>query len=391
MTNNFSIAPTSVPPRVSPSSVPSLLLSLQQEWEASALETHSLRIELDKTRKELAASLYKNDSAYRVISKLLKEKEELHKILNDSQLYMKNYDHSNIASLSPQVAPMELEEIIEVSDQLDSTVLDKLTVTYKALSATRKGRKPSPSLLPKEDMKKMSRKNTFNLPKKITTMSYSSNFLFNNDQKDILLASLDDFTLSLLDVSTGAVLSKANGHKGYITSSIFTPKTCSQNSLFFTSSEDSTVRVWSSNNNGSTSNLHTFLHSASVNDLSIHPSGSYLFSAVGNGSWSFLDIERKQALRIVKDADSNGLTAINTHPDGLLISTGSSNGTFKLWDLREQKSVANISLHQGALSSIAFSENGYLCATGDLSGQVQIVDLRKLISVQNFNSKFIHL
>ena len=45
------------------------------------LETFNLRKNLGETRKELAHALYQYDAACRVISRLIKEKDQVHQIL----------------------------------------------------------------------------------------------------------------------------------------------------------------------------------------------------------------------------------------------------------------------------------------------------------------------
>lgn len=75
-------------------------------------------------------------------------------------------------------------------------------------------------------------------------------------------------------------------------------------------------------------------------------------------------------------------TAAAIHPDGLICAIGESSGIVRIWDIKSQATVQTFEGHEGAVSSICFSENGYHMATAAHDGSVRLWDLRKLQTIK---------
>ncbi|KAK9365782.1 Prp19/Pso4-like-domain-containing protein [Lipomyces kononenkoae] len=67
---------TPAPRTPAQASIPNLLQSFQNEWDALVLETLTLRQELHRTRQDLSTALYYHDAAVRVVAKLTKERDD---------------------------------------------------------------------------------------------------------------------------------------------------------------------------------------------------------------------------------------------------------------------------------------------------------------------------
>jgi len=73
--------PTAPPRAPTFTSVPSLLHTLQQEWDATMLECLNLRRESAELRQELSHALYKEDAAMRVLARVSRERDEAREAL----------------------------------------------------------------------------------------------------------------------------------------------------------------------------------------------------------------------------------------------------------------------------------------------------------------------
>lgn len=111
-------------------SIPALLSTFQNEWDAIILEAYQLKQQLAETRQELSTALYFNDSAQRVIARLQKERDEARDALaRVSGLESKKSGSGNNGDA------MQVD-----GGALPEAVVEKIKSTQASLMATRRKR-----------------------------------------------------------------------------------------------------------------------------------------------------------------------------------------------------------------------------------------------------------
>jgi pre-mRNA-processing factor 19 len=109
-------------------SIPALLSTLQNEWDAVAQSTRTLQEELARTREELTTALYQNDAAERVIVRLLKER-------NDARDALSKVTVSGDGAVANGDS-MAIDSVQELPEDLAA----KVDETHQTLSKSRKKR-----------------------------------------------------------------------------------------------------------------------------------------------------------------------------------------------------------------------------------------------------------
>lgn len=89
-------------------SIPALLTTFQNEWDALALETYNLKEQLTRTREELATSLYQHDAAVRVIARLTRERDEARDALSKVTVSASDPSNGDAMAIDSEGLPEEL-------------------------------------------------------------------------------------------------------------------------------------------------------------------------------------------------------------------------------------------------------------------------------------------
>ncbi|KAK6521113.1 hypothetical protein TWF506_001345 [Arthrobotrys conoides] len=334
------------PPTIT--SIPSLLSVFQNEWDALALETYTLRQQLAQTRQELSTALYQHDAAVRVIGRLIKERDEARDAL------------SKVTASGVAAAPGGDEMQVDSNDVPES-VIEKITATHAELSAGRRKR-PVPA--------------DWAVPDTIgsfTSIS-SSESLYPGGVSISLNASQDLALVGGVDGVSGVYsLSESNlsrvlpSQDGAITDAAW------WGARPITASASGIVRLWEESGEESISFER---HAGKVSAICAHPNGDLLGSVGVDNSYVLYDLTASKAVSQVYT--DSALTSAHFHPDGHLLGAGTRNATVEVFDTRENKVLAKFEPLGGPVKSLKFSENGFWLAVackGD--NTVSLWDLRK--------------
>ncbi|KAF8562014.1 hypothetical protein P879_10972 [Paragonimus westermani] len=381
----------------SATSIPAILKTLQDEWDAVMLQSFTLRQQLQTARQELSHALYQHDAACRVIARLTKEvtaaREALATLKPQAGIITSGQTTGATAptamaaaSGGQQVADTTGDTAVTDSNQLQEeigmsdTVITLLQDRASQLTAERKKRGKT---VPEGLAKSRSISEYQQIASHVGLHSASMPGILSVDiskaSPDRIVTGGNDKNAVVFNLSSAQVVSILRGHTKKVTSVVYHPS----EELVFTGSPDTTVRVWGVEQGQCASVIRA--HKGAITGLSVHATGDYLLSSSSDGQWAFSDLRRGRVLVRVSAVDKSGnqqsLTCAQFHPDGLILGTGTGDGEVKIWDVKERRNVANFGHGSGAyqpVTAIAFSENGYYLATGGADGQIKLWDLRKL-------------
>ncbi|KAF0039384.1 hypothetical protein F2P81_007619 [Scophthalmus maximus] len=363
------------PKAPSATSIPAILKSLQDEWDAVMLHSFTLRQQLQTTRQELSHALYQHDAACRVIARLTKEVTAAREALATLKPQAGLVAPQAVPASQPAAAgaggePMEISEQVGMTPEIIQKLQDKATIL--TTERKKRGKTVPEELVRAEDLSKYRQVATHAGLHSASVPGILALDLCPSDTNKVLTGGADK-NVVVFDKSEEQIVATLKGHTKKVTSVIYHPS----QSVVFSASPDNTIRVWSVAGGNCVQVVRA--HEAGVTGLSLHATGDYLLSSSEDQYWAFSDIQTGRVLTKVTDESAGcALTCAQFHPDGLIFGTGTADSQIKIWDLKERTNVANFPGHSGPVTSIAFSENGYYLATGAQDSSVKLWDLRKL-------------
>jgi len=343
-------------------SIPGLLHTFQNEWDALMLETYTLKQQLDSVRQELAHALYQHDAATRVIARLIKERDEARSALVQFQ--------SQVGSISPRASQASSEMEVEETTGLPEDVISKVTARAQELSKSRKSKAIPDTLATIEEIKGYSVLGSHNVHSSSPAGVLCVDLHPSHEERVVTGGA--DSNVVVFNRSTKKVAATASGHSKKVTGVLFHPT----QDIILSTSADKTAIVWKKQGSGYTSAHVVKVHSNEVVGCSLHATGDYWATGSTDQTWAFLDIATATSLAQV-NVDSP-VKCLEFHPDGLLLGTGSADAALKIWDVKTLKNAATFQVDSGiGLVDLAFSENGYYLASASEDNTVKLWDLRK--------------
>lgn len=366
--------PVVKPKPPSATSIPAILKTLQDEWDAVMLQSFTQRQQLQTARQELSHALYQHDAACRVIGRLTKEVTAAREALATLK------PQAGIAQPTAIPQPALAVEAGGVANQpteqagMSAEVIQKLQDKATVLTQERKkrGRTVPEDLVPQENIRNYKTVASHPGLHSASVPGILSLDIHQADTSKILTGG-NDRNATVFNKDTEQVVAILKGHTKKVTRVIYHP----DEDVVITASPDTTIRVWNVPNSQPLQLLRA--HDAPVTGLSLHPTGDYVLSTSTDQHWAFSDIRSGRLLtKVAEGGNAVALTTAQFHPDGLIFGTGTSDSQVKIWDLKEQSNVANFSGHSGPITAISFSENGYYLATAADDTCIKLWDLRKL-------------
>ncbi|RKP30111.1 Prp19-domain-containing protein [Metschnikowia bicuspidata] len=331
-----------VPPKPpSFSSIPTMLAAFQNEWDALALETYTLRKQLHDARLEVSNFMYKYEAAVRVAARVTKERDEAQTALREltEALAAGNIHNPENARVIP---------------------VDRL-------------------LLARERLFGIHKKEKISLP--ITKDSAASVSIVSRDK-----VNLYGLTSVAVHAQTKRSLCLGTFGATLLPDNI----SCTSASVagFLTENDVSTaISVYDGHLNLMEKNITKSVNLRDITLLATHPSEALFIVANKQNQWILADSSGP----IFTSEPVESISALAFHVDGILLAVA-GDSIVDIFDITSTQKVSSVNVGKGKITKVDFAFNGYWIITSSVNneneGSVDIYDLRKnaLVYASSFKS-----
>lgn len=372
------------------SGIPGMLNGLQTEWDTVVMETYELRKHLESVRKQLAHALYQHDAACRVISRLIKERDEARQALAMTQEKLADYKDR----LGVQDTTGNQAESLNKPKEEDSTpieqdncgiypeLVEKMNEVSGELFTKRKEKTKPKDYYKPSDFNLLTEKGSY--PLHSSTAPGILSLDIHRTQTNYICTGGNDGNGVIFDLNSKKVVCTLNNRQDEekVSGVQFT-----QNGVLLTRSNGS-VEYWNTDLLGNTCQLQRQIQGSPGVVASAHPLNPYFVHGVNHNSWGMFNMETGTKLCEVPLQHDSDLTCVTVHPDGLMMATGSSNGIINIWDIRSQSVVATLEGHTNPVTTLQFSEKAIHLASASTKENIPL--LYKLKKLKSPPTKLVH-
>ncbi|CCH42238.1 Pre-mRNA-processing factor 19 [Wickerhamomyces ciferrii] len=355
-------SPYQAPRQPTLNSIPSLLSSLQNEWDSVALELFQLRKQLDDTRKELSTALYHHDAAVRVASRAIKERDEARAALQELTISISNGN------------PIQGQQVDQSQAQDQGETRGPIAPDPELLENVKQAVTEANSQLFAEHKATKHKVNT-NLGTQLTSVK---NFV------DPAKAPLKE-AVSISVVGSKPYITSKTGityvysaeSNQYIKSEAV-PKSKDINIIGEVEKDGQVVSIAGTTDKKFIDiNGEKQAFDSVIEQFLTHPSIKDLYVIVDSNQGYSVYQDAKNVINSTLPSNS---TAADIHPDGSLVGFGHAEGNITILDLKSFEIVKTLESTAGSVNNILFGNNGYWLYVNyqsQSSNIIRVWDLRK--------------
>ncbi|OUM54118.1 hypothetical protein BVG19_g3468 [[Candida] boidinii] len=360
-------------------SIPSLLSIFQNEFNSIVLENFELKKNLNDLRKELSISLYKYDSSIKVISKLMNERDELKKTLQDMAIGLSN---DNIPE--QQVADTEMGESNNTGgddqDGVNNTDAGAVELTKDYIEQLNEAQKVLFQNHKKEKIKFDVKSIAINSKKIVKSKDTDNKFKLLDSNSDFIARITVNNKIIIENQKTGESHElDSNDDSGEITKL----KLIDQDLIYINSNNSIKLirNIEEANNDVKT--IEIFKSDLKIYDFLVHPLLFNLIIIINeNGCFSLIDTNKDNDSNLIyrsaiSEKSEMVVSGCDIHGDGLLLGIGdSADNSVHVFDITTGKEAINFKMNEEhkeiletqydlkfsddyKVQSLKFSTNGY--------------------------------
>ena len=256
----------------------------QEEWDALALETYTLRQNLAQTRQDLSNALYQHDAAVRVIARLTRERDEARKALSEVQVIgaATNGD-------AMHVDPTPLSQSIKT----------KIETTQESLSKTRRKRPVPEDWATGDDISSFA--------PKVTSKPFfrGGTSVAVHESGDLALVGSIEGAAGVYSLSQNQMVQTLSSAGGAVTATLWA------GDRPVVASTTGRITVFSPQSDTDLVSFDT--HAGGATAIALHPSGDILASVGNDRTYALYDLENLKPLTQVA-SDTSKLLANQPQP-----------------------------------------------------------------------------